>query len=288
MATRSLAIMRPVPASLNRCELTYQARVPIDIDRARRQHDEYQRSLARHGYQILELPEQPELADSVFVEDTAVVLDELAVITRPGAESRRAEIPSVRAALARYRELCEITAPGTLDGGDVLRNGRQVFVGRSTRTNQAAIDQLRDILRTFDYQLTAVDIHGTLHLKSVVTAVADDLMVVAANTIDPAIFGTRWVEVSADAANLLRLNDVVLAPVTAAPWVAHLEAEGLTVELIDNSELAKAEGGLTCCSLIFHPRFQIKNREVFGRRLAETPAASPPSPISPLKDVEQR
>ena len=246
-----IAITRPVPASLNECELTYQSRVPIDIERARSQHTEYQRILAQHSYRVIELPEAPQLPDSVFVEDAAVVFDELAIITRPGAASRRAEIPSVRAALTGYRVLHEIVAPGTLDGGDVLRIGRRVFVGLSTRTNQAAIDQMRDILRAFDYEVIAVNVHGTLHLKSVATAVADDLIVVDASAIDPALFGTRYVEVSADAANTLRLNDVVLCPLTAAPFVARLEREGLSIELVDNSELAKAEGALTCCSLIF-------------------------------------
>jgi dimethylargininase len=248
---RSIAITRAVPASLNHCELTYQARVPIDIDRARRQHAAYQHILAAHGYEVIELPETPQLADSVFVEDAAVVFDELAIITRPGAASRRAEIPSVRAALAEYRELHEISGPGTLDGGDVLQLGRRVFVGLSTRTNQEGVEQLRGMLRAFDYDVVAIDVRGTLHLKSVATAVADDLIVVDANAIDPASFGTRYVEVSAEAANLLRLNDSILGPLTAAPYVRRLEDEGLEVELVDNSELMKAEGALTCCSLLF-------------------------------------
>jgi dimethylargininase len=187
----------------------------------------------------------------VFVEDAAVVLDECAVITRPGAESRRGELPSIRGILARYRALFEITEPATLDGGDVLRIGRRVFVGVSTRTNDAGIAQLRAILRPFDYEVVAVRVNDALHLKSAVTAASDDLLVVDAAAIDPRVFGVRHLEVPGSAANLLRLEDTLLCPMAAAPILGHLEAEGLNPVLIDNSELAKAEGGLTCCSLIF-------------------------------------
>lgn len=248
-----------MPASLERCELTYQTRVPIDVERARRQHTEYQRVLTAHGYAVCELPEEPNLPDSVFVEDAAVVFDECAVITRPGAESRRAEIPLIRDVLAVYRELYEISEPGTLDGGDVLRLGRRIFVGISTRTNQEGFAQLRDILRAFDYEATAVNVNGSLHLKSSVTAVADDLIVIDSNALDPDIFGTRHIEVPADAANMLRVNDTVLCPASAAAVAPRLNSEGLNVQLIDNSELAKAEGGLTCCSLIFETTEQVAN-----------------------------
>lgn len=246
-----IAITRAVPASINRCELTYHTRVPIDVARARLQHAEYQRILAAHGCEVIELPEMPEMADSVFVEDAAVVFDECAVIARPGAESRRAEIPSIRAALASYRTLHEISAPGTLDGGDVLRIGRRVFIGISTRTNREAIEQLRSILAAFGHEVIPVEVKSSLHLKSVVTAVSDDLIVIDAHQIDPTIFETRYIDVSAEAANMLRVRDTVLCPAIAAPVAARLEAEGFKVLLVDNSELAKAEAALTCCSLIF-------------------------------------
>jgi dimethylargininase len=251
---RSIAITRAVPASLAHCELTYQARVPIDVERARRQHAEYQSVLEQHGYEVIELPEAPELADSVFVEDAAVVLDECAVITRPGAASRRPEVPAIRAALAPFRSLVEISEPATLDGGDVLVIGRRIFVGLSQRTNRAAVEQLRALLRPFDYEVIPVAISEALHLKTAVTAVADDLIVIDPQAVDPAVFGTRYVEVAPDAANMLRLHDVVLCPPTAVPFLARLEAEGLSLQVVDNSELAKAEGGLTCCSLIFRSR----------------------------------
>ncbi len=197
------------------------------------------------------MPEAPELADSVFVEDAAVVLPECAVITRPGAESRRPEIPAIRDALAPFRELHEITAPATLDGGDVLVLGQRIFVGLSQRTNREAVAQLAEILRGFGYEVIPVPIRGALHLKTVVTAAADDLIVIDSKALDPAIFQTRFVDVAAEAANMLRLHDVVLCPPPAAPFIARLKAEGLSTQIVDNSELAKAEGGLTCCSLLF-------------------------------------
>lgn len=250
----AIAITRAVPSSLAQCELTYQSRVPIDVGRARRQHAEYQHILTRHGYEVIELAEAPELPDSVFVEDTALVLAECAVITRPGAASRRPEVPAVRTALAPFRELHEVREPGTLDGGDVLVLGRRIFVGLSTRTNREGVEQLREIAGGFGYEVVAVPIDGALHLKSAVTAVADDLIVIDAKALDPACFGVRFVDVDVQAANLLRLHDVVLCPPTAAPYLGRLAAHGIDAQIVDNSELAKAEGGLTCCSLIFTAR----------------------------------
>jgi dimethylargininase len=247
----TLALTRAVPASINECELTFHARTPIDVGLARTQHTAYQQVLTGLGCEVFELPEMPELADSVFVEDTALVFDECAIITRPGAASRRAEIPSIREALSRYRTLHEIAAPATLDGGDVLRIGRRVYAGISTRTSPDATEQLRNFLKPLGYDVIAVAVNGALHLKTAVSVVADDLIVVDPTAIDPSVFSTRFIEVPANAANMLRVNGVVLCPAVAADTAARLEREGVTVRLVDNSELAKAEAGLTCCSLVF-------------------------------------
>jgi dimethylargininase len=136
-----LALTRAVPHSIVDCELTHLERTPIDLARASEQHDRYERALALLGLSVQRLPSEHELPDSVFVEDTAVVLDELAVIARPGATSRRAETATMESALAPYRLLVHIQAPGTLDGGDVLVIGRRIFVGQSGRTNRDAIWQ---------------------------------------------------------------------------------------------------------------------------------------------------
>ncbi len=141
-----------------RCELTHLARSPIDVALAREQHRRYADLLASLGCQLVELAAEPELPDSVFVEDTAVVLDEVAVITRPGAESRRPEVASVAAALEHYRTCVSIRSPGTLDGGDVLRVGRRIFVGQSCRSNADGIGQFAAAVGPHGYQVVPVQL----------------------------------------------------------------------------------------------------------------------------------
>ena len=136
-----IAITRPVSPAIDRCELTNLERVPIDLKRASAQHHEYVETLKSLGVEVLALPEEPDLPDAVFVEDAAVVLDECAIITRPGADSRKPETESIARALAPYRTLYTIQALGTIDGGDVLVVGKRIWVGLSTRSNRSAIDQ---------------------------------------------------------------------------------------------------------------------------------------------------
>ncbi|HVP38951.1 MAG TPA: N(G),N(G)-dimethylarginine dimethylaminohydrolase [Candidatus Saccharimonadales bacterium] len=253
--TSRIAITRAVSPALGRCELSFVERRPIDVAAARRQHREYEACLEALGCGLLRLPAEAELPDSVFVEDVAVVLDELAVITRPGAESRRAECAGVAVALRPYRRLAAIQAPGTLDGGDVLAAGRHVFVGRSTRTNEDGITQLRQHLGPLGYAVEAVAVAGCLHLKSAATAVGPDQLLVHPGRVDPAAFaGLRLLEVDPaepDAANVLRVGDTVVAATAHPRTRRRLSAAGLEVRTVDLSELAKAEGALTCCSLIF-------------------------------------
>jgi dimethylargininase len=254
----AVAITRAVSSALAECELAYQPRVPIDVDVARAQHHAYERALARAGYRIERLDTDSAMPDSVFVEDMAIVFDELAILTRPGADSRRREMPAIATALAAYRPLQEIQPPATVDGGDVLVAGRRVFVGRSTRTNEAAVIQIRRILGPFGYTVTETDVRGCLHLKSAVTSLRDDRLLVNRKWIDPAAFdGLTLVDVAPEepsAANALRLNDRVIFP-TAFPRTAErLAALGLRIELVEASELAKAEGAITCCSVIVERR----------------------------------
>jgi dimethylargininase len=253
-----VAITRAVSSALAECELAYQPRVPIDVDVARAQHHAYEQALARAGYRIERLDTDSAMPDSVFVEDMAIVFDELAILTRPGADSRRREMPAIATALAAYRPLQEIQPPATVDGGDVLVAGRRVFVGRSTRTNEAAVIQIRRILGPFGYTVTETDVRGCLHLKSAVTSLRDDRLLVNRKWIDPAAFdGLTLVDVAPEepsAANALRLNDRVIFP-TAFPRTAErLAALGLRIELVEASELAKAEGAVTCCSVIVERR----------------------------------
>jgi dimethylargininase len=251
----AVAITRAVSTALASCELTYQARVPIDVESARAQHRAYERALQAAGYRVEQLDSDGTMPDSVFVEDVAVVFDEVAILTRPGADSRRREMPAIAAALAAYRPLQRIEPPGTMDGGDVLVAGRHVFVGRSTRTNDAAMAQLHRILAPLGYTVVATAVREEcLHLKSAVTALDDDRLLVNRRWIDPASFdGFRLVDVAPDepsAANVLRLADRLVVA-RAFPRTAEcLEKLGYRVERVDASELAKAEGAVTCCSLI--------------------------------------
>jgi dimethylargininase len=253
-----LALTRPVPPSIVRCELTHLARTPIDVERATAEHDAYEDALARLGCAIVRLSGEPDYPDSVFVEDTAVVLDELAVITRPGAESRRQETVAVAATLGEYRQLARIETPGTLDGGDVLRIGRRVYVGMSGRTNADGARQLAELLAPHGYEVEGIDVRECLHLKSAVTAVADDAILVNSRWVDASRFqGCSRIDVHPDepfAANTLRIDETLLCAAAAPRTRERLGAQGFAVDSVDVSELAKAEAGVTCCSLILYVR----------------------------------
>jgi dimethylargininase len=252
-----IALTRRVPPSISRCELTHLAREPIDHARAAEQHGAYEGALTRLGCRVERLPDLPELPDSVFVEDTAIVLDDIAVVARPGAESRREEVPSVVAALRAYRNITFIEPPGTLDGGDVLVEGHRVYIGASGRTNRDAARQLTALLAPYGYTVIPVPVRGCLHLKSAVTVAADGTLIVNPDWIDAAGFEEiQLIHVDPSepmAANVLRVGNVTLCRSGCPRTRARLEAHGITTEALDASELAKAEGALTCCSLILKP-----------------------------------
>jgi dimethylargininase len=249
------ALIRPVSQAMARCELTHLARSPIDVALAREQHRRYADVLASLGCQIVELRAEPGLPDSVFVEDTAVVLEEIAVITRPGAESRRPETLSVAAELQRYRPCILIEDPGTLDGGDVLRVGRTIFVGQSTRSNTEGIRQLADAVSPHGYAVVAVEVRGCLHLKSAVTQVGPATLLINDDWVDRAAWpGMRFIPVATEephAANAACIGDAVVHAASGPRTRARLEAAGLRVLPVDVSEMEKAEGAVTCCSVIF-------------------------------------
>lgn len=249
-----MAITREISPRIAKCELTHLAREPIDFQRARTQHRQYETLLEELGCKLVRLPAEPVLPDSVFVEDTAVVLDELAVITRPGAESRRAETASIAEALKPYRRLFYIEPPGTLDGGDVLRVGKTLYVGLSRRSNQEGIEQLRVMLVPFGYIVMAVNLQDCLHLKSAVTQVAEDTLLINQAWTDTVVFqGFHLIEVAPSepfGANALRIGDTVVYPAAFPETLQRLEKQGIRLRTVDASELAKAEGGITCCSLI--------------------------------------
>jgi dimethylargininase len=250
-----IAVTRPVSPSLAQCELTHLEREPIDVARATTQHEAYERLLSSLGATLVAVPAASELPDAVFIEDTAIVLDEVAIITHPGAPSRRAESAAVASALAAYRPVHSMDSPATLDGGDVLRLGRTLHVGRSSRTNEHGIEQLRSFAAPFGYRVVPVEFTGCLHLKSAVTALADELLLLNPAQVSAAAFPAFEALFVDDrepsAANALRIAGTIVFPSQYPRTRDRLIDRGLRVTATDCSEIAKAEGGVTCCSLIF-------------------------------------
>jgi dimethylargininase len=250
------AITRAVSSSINNCELSFHVRQPIDIAKAIAQHKAYQNCLVELGVRVISLPAEPELPDAVFVEDPAVVVDEIAVISIMGTPSRRPEAHSMADALSPYRPIKFLSEPATLDGGDVLRVGRRVFAGLSQRTNREGIAQLRDALGAFDYEVQPVEVRGCLHLKSACSYIGNDTILVNRSWIDAEQFsGFQLLDVpdgERAAANVLLIKDVVIIPASFPKTRALLEERGFRVRTIDLSELQKAEAGVTCTSLIFN------------------------------------
>ena len=251
-----IAITREVSPAIGNCELTHLARQIIDVHVAQAQHRQYEECLAALGCQIHRLPAEPELPDSVFVEDAAIVLDELAIVTRPGADSRKPETVSIARALEPYRKLCTIQAPGTVDGGDVLRVGKTIYVGLSSRSNQAAIEQIESLSRPYGYTVKGIQVNGCLHLKSAVTQVAQDTLLINRNWVNASTFGDmRLIEVDASepyGANALLVGVTAIYPTSFPRTRKRLEDHGISMMTVNVSELAKAEGAVTCCSLVFN------------------------------------
>src|SRR6266704_3649054 len=209
-----IAITREVSASINNCELSFHERRPIDVAKAIAQHKAYQDCLAELGVLVISLPAEPELPDAVFVEDPAVVVDEVAVVSIMGAPSRRPEAASLAHALSHYRPIKFLVEPATLDGGDVLRVGRLVFAGLSQRTNCEGIAQLRDVLRALDYEVQPVEVKGCLHLKSACSYIGNDTILINRALIDAEQFhGFELLDVpdeEPNGANALLIEDVVI------------------------------------------------------------------------------
>jgi len=241
-----IAITRGVARTIQQAELTHRDRERIDSETAAAQHQQYLRLLESLGCTLVELPADDAFPDCVFIEDTAVVLDDLAVITRPGPESRRGETRAVAEVLAAYRPVVRIEAPATIDGGDVLVLDDRIYVGLSTRTNDAAVDQLRSLTRR---EVVPVAVGGVLHLKSAVTRVSRDTLLIRREWIDAAPFAS-WTLLDAEEPNALLVGDVVVYPSAYPETAKALASRGIEVRTVDASELAKAEGGLTCCSLL--------------------------------------
>jgi dimethylargininase len=252
------AITRAVSPAIVNCELSFIDRKPIDLPKAQQQHHAYEQLLEQLGARLISLPAEPTLPDSMFVEDPAVVLDEVAVILPLGTETRRREGASLAQALSKFRKLEHVTLPGTLEGGDVLRIGRKLFVGLTKRSNAEGIRQFAALLRRHNYEVIGVPVTGCLHLKSAATYLGRNTLLANRSCFDTTpLGGYDWIDVDpaeSHAANALAIAPTIIFPASFPRTRTRIEARGFHVTPLDISELQKAESGLTCSSLLFEAK----------------------------------
>lgn len=250
-----IAITRKPSPLLESGERTHIGRDAIDCARAQAQHDDYRAALSELGASVLRLDDADGFPDGVFVEDTALVLDEAALLMRPGAESRRDEVAGIGEALSKYRELVRIESPAAIDGGDIVVTGKRIFIGRSARTNSEGIASLGDLTKRFGYSVHGVRMQGCLHLKSGCTALPDGRILINRAWIEGAdLPACDFVEVPREepwGGDVAFVGDTVVAAAAYPRTIEILAREGYRVRPVDVSEFAKAEGGVTCMSLIF-------------------------------------
>lgn len=255
MSRPIIALTHAPSPNLNACELTHAARLPIDHALAVKQHAAYGEMLRQGGAEVRTLTANLALPDSVFIEDTAIVLDEVAVLASMGAKSRSAEPAGIEPELARYRDIERVVPPATIEGGDVLRVGRKLLVGVSSRTNRAGIEALAVVARRHGYEVLPAPVRGCLHLKSAVTALPDGSLLLNREWVDTdALRGFPLVEVDAaepTAANVLLLGETVCLSAAYPRTAALIRGRGFATRTADVSEFAKAEGCVTCLSLLF-------------------------------------
>ncbi len=252
------AFTRAVSPRLTECELTHLQRRPIDLDKALAQHSAYEAALDRAGLTVLRLPPLDHHPDGTFVEDTALILDEHAVILRPGVASRQGETATVAEGLAAELEI-HILGPGHVDGGDICRIGQRLYVGLSTRTDRAGIAALAEIAAPLGYSVAPAGVRGCLHLKTAITCAGPDgagtpVFLYNPDFVSPDLFeGAEPMPVvpgEAYAANIIRAGATLIAPADSPRTAEALAARGFEVVTLDISEFRKAEAALTCMSLI--------------------------------------
>jgi dimethylargininase len=238
------------------CELTFLDRIPIDFDVATYQHERYCNTLRELGASVVQLTNNIEYADSCFIEDTAIVLNEVAVLCSLGVPSRHNEVNEVRHELEKYRTVVPIMTPATIEGGDVLRIGKTIFVGLSSRTNELGAKELARIVDEFGYTVIPVETRKSLHLKTACTAIDDETILMNPEWIDAKIFqGYKTIETPTEepwGANVLRIGETVSIQAAFTRTIEIVERIAKRVVTIDTSELGKAEGALTCLSLVFN------------------------------------
>jgi len=251
----TVALTHIISPNIAHCELSFIERSPIDYKLAVEQHQAYCALLQDCGLEVVELTVNSTYPDSTFIEDTSVVVDEIAVMARMGAESRQGEVAGIEPLLAAYRTIEHVHGPATLEGGDVLRMGKKVFIGVTPRTNTAGIASITTILKHFGYQVIPVPVQGCLHLKSACTAIDEDTLLANPQWIDLDPFKDFQViavpEKEPWAANALAIDPYVCVHAGFTRTVALLQGLGFQVKTANISELLKAEAGMTCSSIIF-------------------------------------
>jgi dimethylargininase len=249
------AVTRTPSRDLAECELTHVRREPIDLARALDEHAAYRSALSELGVSVVNLPPLDDLPDATFIEDAAVVVGGLAVITRPGAELRRRECEPLAEVLSSVLALARLPAPGTLDGGDVLAIGDVLYVGQSTRTDHAGLKALAHLVLEHGYRVKAVSVRGALHLKTACTYLGRDTLLANPAWADMARFaGFQFIEVDPAepfAANALRVHDALVMSSAFPRTLRRVESAGFDVRPVDISQFALAEAGVTCLSLVF-------------------------------------
>jgi len=254
------ALTRGVSKNLGGCELTFRKREDIDLTKARHQLRAYCDLLRRWGIDVVGMRGSSLYPDCCFVQDTAVVLDEVCVVASMGASSRRGEISEIEKCLMRYRKVVRIALPATLDGGDVVQLGKRLFVGLSTRTNGRGIDAFVNIVEPLGYKVVPVVVNGGLHLTTGCGVVNDETVILNPRWVDASAFkNLRQLHVSEDetwAANTIRVDDAVCVEANAPRTLDMIQPYVPTIETLDISEFRKAEGSLSCLSLIFKERLQ--------------------------------
>ena len=253
-----IALTRRPAFALVNCEVGYAPRQEIDLHLAFHQHEAYCQALRQLGVAVEVLPSEEAFPDSVFIEDNAVILDELAMIASMGTPSRRGEPALLSPMLARHRRLAMIAPPATIEGGDVLRMGKTLYIGVSTRTNREGVEALRAIVEPLGYQVTPVGIQACLHLKTACTSLDDKTLLVNPDWIDSDALGAfRLLHVPAEepfGANVLRLPGGVLVQPSSPLTRDVIESQGFAATCVDLGEFTKADAGLTCLSLLIPPQ----------------------------------
>ncbi|HEX5888648.1 MAG TPA: arginine deiminase-related protein [Pyrinomonadaceae bacterium] len=254
------ALTRGVSPTIGDCKLTFMERERIDVAAATRQHEAYRQCLTKMGVQITSLDLLPDAPDAVFIQDTAVVVDEVAIVATMGAACRAEEVESVAQVLSLHRPLKRLSPPATLEGGDIVRIGRTLYVGDSGRTNRDGIRQLSEMLAPYDYQVIPAGVRGCLHLSTGCSYLGRGLMLLNPVWVDAAPFQQFEIlevpETESWAANTIAVGDTVLMASAFERTCALVQERGFNVIATDISELQKAEGALTCMSLMFDARHQ--------------------------------